>query len=517
MPTPSNRVLRPLRAQVFSPNANSSLHGLHDGCRRDKRAIAPGTTGCGAPPVCPRKLGPVQVLFATAELSPVARVGGLAEAASGLVRALRLAGTTVDVVMPDYEGIDLADEEILDVVTPEWVGPCSARTGLHPTAGRLILVDVPGMKRPHPYVDDTGQGWPDNDRRFMAFSAVVAALVDRTQPDVVHLNDWHTSAALGMMTDRPPVVLTIHTLGYQGVTGPEWMEHLHVGRENFEWYGDTNPLAGAVNLTDRLIAVSPNYAKEIVQPESGMGLDERLLARGGDLIGIRNGIDNDTWNPSVDPLIPTKFSLSSMDGRDECRAALRSRSGWPMDTTPVIGVVSRLVDQKGIDLLLEAVRFLPTMSARLLVLGAGDAAVASRLREAADTTPSHVWFHDGYDEELAHWIFAGSDLFAMPSRFEPCGLAQMQAMAYGSIPIVTEVGGLVDTVLDADQHRTTGTGFTTAVDVPSLVDGLHRAVRAWRHGTRRKSIQRRGMEIDWSWTDPAGHHLDIYRQVIAEA
>ncbi len=457
----------------------------------------------------------MQVLFATAELSPVARVGGLAEAASGLVRALRQAGVALNVVMPDYGDVVLHNETVRDVAVPEWVGQCRVRVGQHPSAGQLTLVDVPGMQRPHPYVDETGDGWPDNDRRFMAFSAVVAALVERDGPDVVHLNDWHTSASLGMMTDRPPAVLTIHTLGYQGVTGPEWMENLPVGRENFEWYGDTNPLAGAVNLADRLIAVSPNYAAEIVQPENGMGLHQRLLARGDHLIGIRNGIDDGTWNPALDPHIPSRFSLLDMSGRDQCRAELRARAEWPSDTTPVIGVVSRLVDQKGIDLLLEAVRFLPSMSARLLVLGAGDAHVASQLRAAADATPSHVWFHDGYDEELAHWIFAGSDLFAMPSRFEPCGLAQMQAMAYGSIPVVTEVGGLVDTVLDADRFRTTGTGFTTAVDVPALVDGLHRAVRAWRHGTRRKSIQRRGMEIDWSWAGPAARHIELYRELLA--
>ncbi len=417
--------------------------------------------------------------------------------------------------MPDYGDVVLADERTITVDVPDWVGQCGVRVGSHMAAGQLTLVDVPGMARPHPYVDSDGGGWPDNDRRFMAFSAVVAALTDKLQPDVVHLNDWHTSAAVAMSAERPPTVLTIHTLGYQGIAGPEWLDQLAVGQEHFEWYGDINPLAGAVDLADRLIAVSPNYAAEIVEPESGMGLHDRLLARGDHLIGIRNGIDASTWNPAVDPMIPSRYELADMTGREECRASLRSRAGWASDTTPVIGVVSRLVEQKGIDLLLEAVRFLPDMPARLLVLGAGDAQVAAGLRAAADANPAHVWFHDGYDEELAHWIFAGSDLFAMPSRFEPCGLAQMQAMAYGSIPIVTEVGGLVDTVLDADRFRTTGTGFTTAVDVPALVDGLHRAVRAWRHGARRKSIQRRGMEIDWSWREPAERHIEIYRDLMS--
>lgn len=455
----------------------------------------------------------MKVLFATAEMSPVARVGGLAEASAGLVNALRQLGAVVDVVMPDYGDVTLADEQVATLTVAEWAGPCTVRTGRHGVAGPVTLVSVPGMARAHPYVDEDGVGWADNDQRFMAFSAAVAALVERLQPDVVHLNDWHTAAALGMMTNRPPTVITVHTLGYQGVTDSRWLDHLVVEADQFEWFSDTNPLAGGIRLADRVIAVSPNYAREMVQPESGMGLHDLLADRGADLIGIRNGIDAGTWNPADDPHISVGYGAETLDDRDQNRAALRSRAGWSMDTTPVIGVVSRLVEQKGIDLLLEASRFLATMPARLLVLGAGDIELAGGLQAAAEADPDRVWFHNGYDEALAHEIFAGSDLFAMPSRFEPCGLAQMQAMAYGAIPVVTGVGGLVDTVVDADLHRSSGTGFVTSVDVPALVDGLHRATRAWRHATRRRSIQRRGMEADWSWTGPAERHLDLYRSI----
>ena len=179
-----------------------------------------------------------------------------------------------------------------------------------------------------------------------------------------------------------------------------------------------------------------------------------------------------------------------------------------------MAVVSRLVEQKGIDLLVDAGRFLPTMPARLMVLGAGDAATASALHELAEREPDTVWFFEGYDEPLAHQLFAGSDLFAMPSRFEPCGLAQMQAMAYGSVPVVTDVGGLHDTVRDADRHKD-GNGFVSPVDPAGYVDALHRGVRAVKLASRRRALQRRGMNADWSWSSPAAEHIELYRSVTA--
>jgi starch synthase len=456
----------------------------------------------------------MKILFATAELTPVARVGGLAEAAAGLVRALRDAGAEVQVVLPDYGGVALAKQTEIPVDVPAWVGETRVRRGLHPQAGDLTLVHVPGMDRTHPYVDETGEGWPDNDHRFMGFSAAIAALATRERPDVLHLNDWHTSATVGLLADRPPTVLTIHTLGYQGVMDRAWLEHLPVDTHRFAWYNATNPLAGAIETVDRVVAVSPNYAAEIVTPEGGMGLDDRLGALGDRLIGIRNGIDTSLWDPATDPHIAEKFTSDDRTGRRACRSALAAEVGWPDDNVPIVAMVSRLVEQKGIDLLLETVRFLPHMPARLAVLGAGASELAARLAESAEHMPNHVWFLDGYDEPLAHRLFAGSDLFVMPSRFEPCGLAQMQAMAYGSIPVVTDVGGLHDTVIDADEDRDKGTGFiTSTVDTAGLVDALHRGVRACRHAGRRNAIQSRGMAEDWSWASPAARHLDIYNEL----
>jgi starch synthase len=457
----------------------------------------------------------MKVLFATAELAPVARVGGLAEAASGLVAALRAERVDVEVVLPDYGDLTLTDQEELHVDVPDWVGDIRVRRGCHTIAGALTLVHVPGMDRPHPYVDADGDGWTDNDQRFMGFSAAIAGLRLLARPDVVHLNDWHTSAALGLLHDRPPTVLTIHTLGYQGVMDRHWLERLPVEAHRFAWYDSANPLAGAIELADRVVAVSPNYAAEIVTEPNGMGLHERLAALGDRLVGIRNGIDVSVWNPAFDPHLAASYSIDDLGGRQLCRSALSAEAGWPDDNVPLIGMVSRLVEQKGIDLVLDASRFLGTLPARLAVLGSGASELASGLARAANDAPDRVWFFDGYDETLAHRLFAGSDLFLMPSRFEPCGLAQMQAMAYGSIPVVTNVGGLLDTVADADDDRAGGTGFVAAsVDSAGVVDSLHRAVRAARHTRRRAAIQRRGMTSDWSWAEPAAAYLELYRQLV---
>jgi starch synthase len=459
----------------------------------------------------------VRILFATAELSPVARVGGLAEASAGLVRALRAAGVDVDVMVPDYDAFPLADEQVTELPIDAWAGGTARlRRGHAEGFGEVTLVDVPGLARPHPYLEPrSGMGWPDNDRRFFTFANAIAANCRATRPDLVHLNDWHTAPFLGMCAERPPTVFTIHTIGYQGVADASWFAQLPVDAAAFEWYGRVNPLAAAIRLSDLVIAVSPTYAREIVTPESGMGLHELLAARGDRLVGIRNGIDTAVWDPSVDPFVAATFVAADPSGKTACRRALVDELGWPDDTDPVIGMVTRLTEQKGIDIVLDVLRFLATLPARFAVLGAGDRATADALRTAAAAAPDRIAFVEGYDNALGHRIFAGSDLFLMPSRFEPCGLAQMQAMAYGTIPVVTDVGGLHDTVLDDDRERGRGTGFVSqAVDSAGITDALHRAVRAHRSAARRKAIVRRGMRTDWSWHAPAAAHLAHYETLL---
>ena len=456
------------------------------------------------------------MLFATAELSPIARVGGLAEAAAGLTAALTHAGVEVEVVLPDYDNRGLADEAIEDLDVPSWVGKARARSGLDASGRMVTLVDAPTIARPHPYLDPaTGEGWVDNDHRFAAFCAAVAAITEQRRPDVLHLNDWHTGLVLGMLAAPPPTVLTIHTIAYQGITDPSWLERLESHRAVFEWFGGTNPLAGAVALADRVIAVSPTYAREIVTPELGVGLHHRLQELGDRLVGIRNGIDADVWDPSRDPHLASHYSAAEPAAKRACRTALLDELGWSDDGSAIVGMVTRLAAQKGVDLALDASRFLADLRARLVLLGSGDKALAEQARQAADLAPDRIAFVEGYDDAFGHRIFAGADLFLMPSRFEPCGLAQMQAMAYGTVPVTTDVGGLHDTVIDDDRARGQGTGFVSrSVDTAGIVDALHRAARAVKQPARRRALQRRGMSTDWSWTHPAHEHLALYREML---
>jgi starch synthase len=456
------------------------------------------------------------VLFATAELAPLVRVGGLAAAAAGLVAELRRQHVDVEVVLPDYASVPLAGEriEVLDV--PDWVGPATARIGIADGIGAITLVSVPGIARPHPYVQPNGHGWPDNDRRFIGFSAAIAALVERRVPDVLHLNDWHTAATLGFLPTRPPTVLTVHTLGYQGQCDIGWLKVFSAGPDAFEMWGDCNPLAGAIRLADRVIAVSPNYANEITTSTFGFGLDALLRGRGDDLVGVLNGIDDEMWDPATDSHLASPFSAKDMAPRSANRAALLERFGRPAWGGPVVTVVTRLVDQKGVDLVAALAPYLARLNATMLVLGDGDDALAEMMTTAAEAHPTHVGFVRGYDESLAHLMFGGADVFLMPSRFEPCGLAQMQAMRYGALPLVTAVGGLVDTVIDVDADSAHGTGVVAERPEPlDVLDGLHRIARAWSQVRRRAAMQRRGMTVDWSWRAPATRHIDIYEQLIS--
>ena len=454
--------------------------------------------------------GVMRVLFATAELSPIATVGGLAAAAAGLASELRRAGVDVDLVMPDYGGVALIDETSFELDVPTWVGAAVVRRGRHPSVGALTLISVPNMARSHPYLRPDGEGWPDNSERFFRFGRAVAALAERDQPDVLHLNDWHTGIALASLEDPPPTVVSIHNLAYQGVADGTWLDVIGPLGIHYEWWGNTNPLSGALALADRIVAVSPNYSLEIQTPEDGFGLDGPLRERGEALVGILNGIDTDLWDPETDLHLPANFSRSDPTGKAQCRTALLERVGFDDDDIALATVVTRLTEQKGIDLLVPLIPLLEQIPVRLAVLGSGDAVLAARLHELAAEHPDHFAFVEGYDEALSHLMFAGADLFLMPSRFEPCGLTQMQAMRYGTIPVVTAVGGLVDTVPDADREAK-GLGFVAdEVTTEHLLAALFRATRAVSKRRTADALRKRMMKVDWSWTKPAERYAELY-------
>lgn len=455
-----------------------------------------------------------RVLFATSELRPLVSVGGLGEAAAGLTAALPAAGVGVLTALPAYQRWELDEVEELDLDVPEWAGPATARLGRHPDAGLLALIDVPAIERSDPYVDAAGEGWPDNTKRFAAFSAAVASLAGRLDVDLVHLNDWHTALVPAFLRHDIPTILTIHNLAHQGWAPADWLHRMSHRRELYRFGDAVNSLAGAIKAASRVVAVSPHYATEILTAEFGSGLEGVLREHEERLVGILNGIDTRAWDPATDTFTP-QFSANDLAGKAAARSALLAHVGWEETSEPLIVMVTRLVEQKGVDLAFEAARYLGGMKARMIILGSGELRFADWGRWLAAEQPNSVWFFDGYDAALSHLLFAGGDLLLMPSRFEPCGLAQMQAMAYGTLPVVTPVGGLVDTVLDADHHET-GVGFVAgSVTEAAVVDALHRALRTVRHSRRKAMIQRRGMTRDWSWRQPAEDFASLYRDVLA--
>jgi len=458
----------------------------------------------------------LRVLFATAELTPVAAVGGLAQAATGLVHELRAQGLEMEAVLPDYGGVELRDEERLPPLdVPGWAAPATARRGEHPSFGPVTLVSVPGIERPHPYADERGESWPDNDARFLGFAVAVAALARTSRPDLVHLNDWHTAAAAAAVDPGTPVVLSVHNLAYQGRTGPDWADRLGPRGAAFLRDGGCNPLAGAIALADFVVVVSPTYREEVLRPETGNGLDGLLRERADRLVGIRNGIDTEVWGPAHDPHLPAPFGPDDLAPKASAKAALLERLGLPGGPEPLAVGVTRLVGQKGFDLLLPLVPRLGELPLRVAILGSGEAWLAGQLHGAAAAHPGTLAFVEGYDEQLAHLLLGGGDLLLLPSRFEPCGLTQMQAMRYGTLPVVTDVGGLRDTVVDLDDDPERGLGWRAPVaDSGALLDTLRRAVLGWGDPELRLAAQRRGMTADWSWREPAAQHVELYRRLV---
>lgn len=457
------------------------------------------------------------VLFATAELSPLCRVGGLADASSGLVAALRRSGCRVTVVVPDYDdSIELTGERVEPLTVPSWAGPATVRFGTVRGLGDVVAVRTRGIERPHPYNHpETGLGWEDNDVRFLGFSAAVGELARRLRPDVVHLNDWHTAAAAAWLPEGLPVVLTVHNLAYQGECSRRWLDRLGPRWVEFSRGGVCNPLAGGIELADRVVAVSPAYAAETRRPGHGVGLDELLRSKGRSYLGIRNGIDVDCWDPASDPHLPANYSAFDLAGKELCRSELLRAAGLPdIPGEPVIGMVCRFVEQKGIDTALQVAAQMRGVSARVVLMGRGEASLEEAAVDAWAADPMRVAYLRDSAEALAHLVIAGSDLLLVPSRFEPCGLTPMEAMSCGTIPVVTPVGGLRDSVIDASGNATRGNGFIApAADAVGVSLALSRAVRSWSEPARRVAIQRSGMLSDWSWKTPARSYLDLYDEV----
>ena len=483
----------------------------------------------------------MKILFVASEAYPLVKTGGLGDVLYSLPHALHARGADIRLLLPGYRALlrQLDHVRILGWIDVRGAGGIVSARILetrHPDfAFPLWIVDCPPLfDRPgNPYVSANGQDWPDNAERYTVFARVAAqvatdALGCGWQPAVVHTHDWQTGLVAAFLADlpiRPKTVFTIHNLAYGGYFSHSDFVHLQLpshwwSPEGVEFHGGLSMLKAGIVYADTVTTVSPTYAAEICTPEFSFGLDGLLLSLQNKLHGILNGIDTALWNPHSDPHLPAHYSMSRINpGKRRNKQALLARFLPQVDDAalqaPLLGIVGRLVEQKGIDWVLAAIPVLLAESdARFVILGSGQAGYEQKLTRLAKQHPDRVFVEIGYDEPLAHLIEAGSDMFLMPSRFEPCGPNQMYSLRYGTPPIVFKTGGLADTVVDANEATladASATGFVfDTPDVATLLDTLRRALLLFRQPAQWRRLQQSGMNQSFDWADSAGHYLSLY-------
>ncbi len=480
----------------------------------------------------------LQLLAVASEIFPFIKTGGLADVVGALPGALARENVKVRTVVPGYPSVmaALKGGKALRTFAEFFGGP--ARLVAGKAAGLdLLALDAPHLfDRPgNPYSGPDGRDWLDNWRRFAALSRITADIamgaLPGYQPDVVHAHDWQTGLTFAYMHfasgRRPGTVMTIHNLAFQGQFSPELFPMLGLPPEAFstggvEYYGALGYLKAGLHYADRITTVSPGYAAEIRTPEEGMGLDGLIRGRSGAMSGILNGIDTDEWNPETDPHIAAKFSAADIAPRAQNKAALQAFLGLDQDPdAPLFGIVTRLTWQKGLDLLLANVPTLLSQGAQLAVLGTGEPGIEGGFRAASASSPGRIGSFIGYDEALAHRVLAGSDAVLVPSRFEPCGLTQLYGLRYGAVPVVARVGGLSDTVIDANPAAL-GAGVATGLQFAPVTYemmrvALERAVGLYRQPAIWKQIRANGMASDVSWRDPARRYAALFREIAPTA
>ncbi|MCW8840908.1 MAG: glycogen synthase GlgA [Gammaproteobacteria bacterium] len=480
-----------------------------------------------------------RILFASSEAAPLIKTGGLADISGSLPAALKSLRQGVRLVLPAYpqalQRIGKTRQRARLNISGDTV---SLLEGRMPDSGVTVwLVDAPQHfdRGGGPYVDAEGNDWPDNAERFTLFCRVVVEIAMgraglKWQPEVLHCNDWQTGlvpALLSLERERPASVFSIHNLAYQGRFPYSTFEKLRLPAElwhysGLEFYGDLSMIKGGLAYADRLTTVSPTYAQEICTPGLGHGLEGLLRYRCRQLTGILNGVDYSVWDPSVDPFIKAHYSAEHPAAKRRNKAALQKRLGLPVDADiPLLGLVSRFVEQKGIDLLLKAAPKLFGNEVQLVMLGSGERELERATKALAQRYPRQVAVCIGYDEELAHQIEAGADLFLMPSRFEPCGLNQLYSLRYGTLPVVHRTGGLADTVVHTDAQSLadgSATGFTFEhATAEELLGAIQQAIACYRKAACRKQVMQNAMAQDFSWKQSARAYLAVYRQAIQDA
>lgn len=479
----------------------------------------------------------MRILHVASEIFPLVKTGGLADVVAALPPALVKRGLDTRVLLPGLPGIMAGMAGLVPVTN---IGPVFGAATVRLLVGRLpdsglpaYVIDAPFLYRRdgNPYVGPDGHDWSDNYRRFALLGWVAAHLASGELdpdwiPDVVHAHDWHAGLASAYIVQNPALktgtVFTIHNMAFRGIFSMDCHHELGLPVHKLtplglEFHGKISFMKSGLVYSNKITTVSPTYAREICTAEFGCGLEGVMRDRGNDLSGILNGVDYAIWHPG-DPAIAKPYSAENLKGKKTCKQALQAEFGLSSAAEgPLFAVVSRLTSQKGMDLLLAALPELLREGAQLVVLGSGDGDLEAGFRYAASVNPDNVAVHIGYNEELSHRVMAGADVLLVPSRFEPCGLTQLYALRYGTLPLVRRVGGLADTVVDATPDNIKSdraTGF--AFDDPSrhaLSLRIREACMLYQDQAQWKQIQQRGMAQNFSWDDSAVNYEALYRSL----
>ena len=479
----------------------------------------------------------MKILYAVSEAVPYAKTGGLADVAGALPKALAKLGHEVNLILPLYRKIKLEQYELQNIMSYDIkLGNNSHKVtiwrGATPgsTLGTLF-VDIPEFYDRDDFYQVKGVDYVDNFERFAAFSLAVCELMLRMKffPDIVSLQDWHTALIAPLLRtkyrgkglDAAKIFMTIHNLSFQGIYPKAKFDLLGLPEadffgKNFEFWGDVNMLKSGIMNADFITTVSPRYAEEIQSMEYGFGLEGVLHSRANRLVGILNGIDTEEWNPALDRDIVRNYTADDLRPKILCKSFLQDEVNLGVDLhAPILGFVGRLTDQKGFDLIAEIMTDLAKDGFQIVVLGTGDPKYHSMLVDLKERYPKNLSYSFTFDNHLAHVIYAGADMFLMPSKFEPCGLGQMISLAYGTIPIVRETGGLADTVIDADADKSNGNGFVFSDYTESaLYAALVRAKKAYADGERWRELMRRAINMDYSWDKSAQKYLELFSRAL---
>ncbi len=477
----------------------------------------------------------MKIVHAASELYPYMKTGGLADAVGALTGTFADMGHEVSAFLPGYRdalahpaaaGAERKYRLKIEMGGQYLSGDVLAFSPRRNLTVYLVCRDE-FFDRSNPY-GNGDRDYEDNADRFIFFCKAVVETIRLGElgADIVHMHDWQAALLPLLLREAErrfgttlamKTVFTVHNISYQGLFPEASFQRTNLPEEMFskdglEYYGQVNFLKGGIMFADRVTTVSPRYAKEIQTPEFGCGLEGVVQTRADDLSGLINGVDTAVWNPSTDAMIPANYSAASLAGKRDCRNALLKQCGFdPNSNTPIFGMVCRLFEQKGIDLVLENSAFFTGRDCRLVVLGTGDKRMERDFRRLATEFPRRIFMCAKLDEPMSHLIEAGSDFFVMPSLFEPCGLNQMYSQVYGTVPIVSRVGGLVDTVRDADEDPAGGTGIMCEPNAAALRDALERALKLFGNKPRYAAIQQRCMARDFSWKTAALAYEALYR------